>query len=152
MHNLSSTLHNLEIKFDIKERRKQVASLLVRSASESEIAYRLGVNQSTISRDIKVLKSESQQFVYDLAKSDLAYYYKQSLDGIEEAKKESWKIFLDDKISVRDKLLALKIIIQSDETRFKLLSEGPSVLAIKSLEDRLNRIEEMDESRQQINR
>lgn len=29
----------------------------------------------------------SQQFVFDLAKSDLAYYYKQSIDGIEEAKK-----------------------------------------------------------------
>jgi hypothetical protein len=29
-----------------------------------------------------------QQFVFDLAKSDLPYYYKQSIDGIEEAKKE----------------------------------------------------------------
>jgi len=120
-----------------------VASLLSKSLTEIEIAQKLEVDQSTISRDIKVLKQTSQQFVYDLAKSNLAYYYKQSIEGIEEAKKESWKIFLDDKISVRDKLLALKIIIQTDETRFKLLSEGPSVLAIKSLEDRLNRIEGM---------
>jgi len=30
----------------------------------------------------------SQQFVFDLAKSDLAYYYKQSIDGVEEAKKK----------------------------------------------------------------
>jgi hypothetical protein len=40
-----------------------------------------------------VLKSESKQFVYELAKSDLAYYFKQSLDGIHEAKKEGWRIF-----------------------------------------------------------
>ena len=33
----------------------------------------------------------SQQFVFDLANSDLAYYYKQSIDGIEEAKKEPWR-------------------------------------------------------------
>ena len=59
MHNLSSALHSLRIKFDIKERRKQVASLLARAANETEIAYKLGVNQSTISRDSKVLKSES---------------------------------------------------------------------------------------------
>ncbi|MGH9911666.1 MAG: hypothetical protein ACRD4W_04405, partial [Nitrososphaeraceae archaeon] len=45
-------------------------------------------------------------------------------------------------------LLALRLIIQSDETRFKLLSEGPGLLAIKSLEDRLNRIEKMGEQRQ----
>jgi IS30 family transposase len=45
--------------------------------TETEIAKELGVDQSTISRDIKVLKELSQRFVYDLAKSDLAYYYKQ---------------------------------------------------------------------------
>ena len=44
--------------------------------------------QSTIRRDVNVLKEMPQQFVFDLAKSDLVYYYKQSIDGIEEAKKE----------------------------------------------------------------
>jgi IS30 family transposase len=48
--------------------------------SETEIAKELGVDQSTISRDIKILKELSQRFVYDLAKSDLAYYYKQCID------------------------------------------------------------------------
>ncbi|MFY9965533.1 MAG: hypothetical protein WAK50_07315 [Nitrososphaeraceae archaeon] len=90
-------------------------------------------------------QSESQQFVYDLAKSDLAYYYKQSLDGIEEAKKEAWKIYNDEAVADREKLLALRLIMQADETRFKLLSEGPALLAIKSLDDRLNRIEGMEE-------
>ena len=69
-----------------------------------------------------MLKSESQQFIYDLAKSDLAYYYKKSLDRIEEARKESWKIYHDETVSVREKLLALKIIMDSDVLRFKLLS------------------------------
>jgi DNA-binding transcriptional ArsR family regulator len=134
-------LHNKKIK----ARRNQVASLLSKSFSETEIAQQLGVDQSTISRDIKVLKESA---LYDLAKSDLAYYYKQSIDGIEEAKKESWKIYNDQTVPIREKLLALKLIIQSDETRFKLLSEGPGLLAIKSLEDRLNRIERMGEQRQ----
>ena len=135
-------------KFKIEDRRRRVASMLARSMTESEIAQQLGVDQSTISRDIKVLKESAQQFVYDLAKSDLAYYYKQSIDGIEEAKKESWKIYNDQTVPIREKLLALKLIIQSDETRFKLLSEGPGLLTIKSLEDRLNRIERMGEQRQ----
>jgi DNA-binding transcriptional ArsR family regulator len=125
----------------IKTRRDEVGSLLSRSFSETEIARRLGVDQSTISRDVKVLKESAQQFVYDLAKSDLAYYYKQSIDGIEEAKKESWKIYNDQTVPIKEKLLALRLIIQSDETRFKLLSEGPGLMAIKSLEDRLKRIE-----------
>jgi IS30 family transposase len=130
-------IHNRKIK----ERREKVSFLISRSFTESEIAQQLGVDQSTISRDIKVLKLESQQFVYDLAKSDIAYYYKQSIDGIEEAKKESWKIYNDDTVPIREKLMALKLVIQSNEAGFKLLSEGPNVLAIKTLEDRLSKME-----------
>ena len=77
--------------FKIEERRRKVASLLAQSMTESEIAQALKVDQSTISRDIKVIKEKCQQFVYDLAKSDLSYYYKQSIDGIEEAKREAWR-------------------------------------------------------------
>ncbi|MFL6491911.1 MAG: hypothetical protein ACJ70O_02295, partial [Nitrososphaera sp.] len=48
------------------------------------------MDQSTISRDVKVLKEMSQQFVFDLA---YYYYYKQPIDGIEEAKKEAWRMY-----------------------------------------------------------
>ena len=139
MHKVNLTAHN----FKIEERRRQVASLLAQSMTESEIAQELGVDQSTISRDIKALKELSQQFVYNLAKSDLAYYYKQSIDGIEEAKREAWRIYHhnNNEVSVKEKLSALKLIVEANESSFKLLSEGPSILAVKSLEERLNKIE-----------
>jgi IS30 family transposase len=35
--------------------------------TETEIAEKLNVDQSTISRDIRALKEMSQQFVFDLA-------------------------------------------------------------------------------------
>jgi IS30 family transposase len=138
VHNLNCTAHS----FKIEERRRRVASLLAQSMTESEIAQQLNVDQSTISRDVKALKELSQQFVYELAKSDLAYYYKQSIHGIEEAKREAWKIYHNNNdVSLKEKLSALKLIVESNEARFKLLSEGPSVLAVKSLEERLNKIE-----------
>jgi IS30 family transposase len=134
---MSVDLHS----FKIEERRRKVSSMLAQSMTESEIAQQLNVDQSTISRDTKALKESSQQFVYNLAKSDLAYYYKQSIDGIEEAKREAWEIYHNNEVSVKEKLSALKLIVESNEARFKLLSEGPSGLAIKSLEERLNKIE-----------
>jgi len=60
--------------------------------TETEIAQELKVDQSTISRDIKALKALSQRFVFDLVKSDLAYYYKQCIDGIEEVRRKGWEI------------------------------------------------------------
>jgi predicted transcriptional regulator len=142
--------NNNNNKFKIEERRKEVASMSAQSMTETEIAEKLNLDQSTISRDVKALKEMSQQFVFDLAKSDLSYYYKQSIDGIEEAKKEAWRIHKDNNTSFREKLAALKLIIEGNEARFKLLSEGPSVLAMKSLEDRLNKIESLEAG--QVNR
>ncbi len=64
--------------------------MLAQSMTESEVAQKLGIDQSTISRDVKALKELSQRFVYDLAKSDLAYCYKECIDGVEEVKKKAW--------------------------------------------------------------
>jgi DNA-binding transcriptional ArsR family regulator len=118
-------------KYKIEDRRRRVASLLAQSLTETEIAKKLNVDQSTISRDIKVLKKLSQQFVYDLAKSDLAYCYKQCLDGIEEVKRRSWDIFNGiNNFSTRDKLLALKLIMDCNEAKFALFKEGLASLLL----------------------
>jgi len=113
--------------------------------TEQEIADKLGVDRSTISRDIKVLKQLSQRFVFDLAKSDLAYYYKQCIDGIEEVRRKGWEIFKgqnnNSNLTSRDKLLALKVIRECNEAKFALFKGGPSIMHIKSLEERMQNIE-----------
>lgn len=99
MHILILAVH----KYKIEDRRRRI------TMTETEIAKKLRVDQSTVSRDIKVLKNMSQQFVYDLAKSNLAYCYKQCFDGIEEVKR-GWDIF--NNLTTRDRLLALKWIME----------------------------------------
>ena len=56
------------------------------------------MDQSTISKDIKILKELSQQFVYDLPRSDLGYYYEQCIDGVEEVRRKGWDIFKKNKL------------------------------------------------------
>jgi IS30 family transposase len=145
MHKTSVTLHNFKNnnnnKFEIEERRRKVSSLLAQSMTENEIAQELGVDQSTISRDIKVLKEQSQRFVYDLAKSDLAFYYKQCIDGIEEVRRKAWEMLRNNSLIEKDNLSALKVIKECNEAKFSLLKDGPSVMNLKSLEERLNKIE-----------
>jgi hypothetical protein len=146
MHILNLSVHTM--KFKIEGRRRTVASLLAQSMTETEIAKKLNVDQSTISRDIKVLKKLSQQFVYDLAKSDLAYCYKQCLDGIEEVKRRGWDIFNGmSTLTTRDKLLALKLIMECNEAKFALFKEGPAIMQVKLLEERLVNIESREINR-----
>jgi predicted XRE-type DNA-binding protein len=85
--------NNNQHKFKIEERRKQVACLLARSLTQTEIARRLGVDQSTVSDDIKALKEMSQRFIYDLAKSDLHIITKVVWTASVRQKKEAWAMY-----------------------------------------------------------
>jgi|SRR5215211_402226 len=128
-------------KFAIEERRRRLASLLARSKTEQECAQELGVSQPTISNDIKALKEMSLQFVFDLAKSDLAHFYRQELKSIEEAKRICWNVCDNPDSTTKEKLLAAKIIISASEATSKLLAEGPAILSLQALEQRVSQVE-----------
>lgn len=129
-------------KYDIEARRNVVASMLARSMTEEEIAEQLQIDQTTVSRDIRVLKEMSNRFIFDLAKSDLAYYYRSCIDGIEAVKRRAWQIadMSDDDKKIA--LTALRLAKDCDIARFELFTNGPSVLNVKSLQDRIGIIEE----------
>ncbi|MGE5635084.1 MAG: hypothetical protein ACM3VV_07610 [Deltaproteobacteria bacterium] len=128
-------------KFIIEERRRLVAKLWAQSKTETEIARELHCNVSTICRDIKFLKKLSQQFVFDLAK-DLGFYYKSCIDTMDQIQQKCWNIFNNDnQVSQKDRLLALKIIRETCESKFSLLERGPSVMALNSLQERVEKIE-----------
>ena len=127
-------------RFIIEERRRLVAKLWAQSKSETEIAKELHCNVSTICRDIKYLKKLSHQFVFDMAK-DLGFYYKGCIDTMDQIQQKCWSIYNNDNISQKDKLLALKIIKETCESKFSLIEKGPSVMALNSLQERVEKIE-----------
>jgi hypothetical protein len=129
--------------YHIQERRKEVAQMLAQGHTETEIAQLLHVHVSTISRDVKVLKELSQRFVFDLAKGDLTYYYKQCIDGMDEIRREAWSLYKYGDwsqgvhLTVKEKIAALRLLKECGEAKFALLERGPSVLGVKGLEERL---------------
>jgi hypothetical protein len=139
--------NNRKSKFLIEERRRLVAKLWAQAKTETDIARELHCNVSTICRDIKYLKKLSQQFIFDLAK-DLGFYYKGCIDTMDQIQQKCWTIFNDDRISQKDKLLALKIIKETCESKFYLIEKGPSVMALNTLQERVEKIESSNESRQ----
>lgn len=142
-HNHDHKHDNDHKRFQVEERRRQVSCLIAQSKTETEIANRLGVDQSTISRDVTALKELSKQFVYDLARSDLAYYHKQCINGINEVQRKAWELFDKDnpELTPRDKLLALKVIKEGFIEKFDLFDKGPNMMAIMSMDERVRQIE-----------
>ena len=79
--------------------------------------------------------------------------YQTSIEGIKNVLKECWSIYtLDSNNTDKDitwfhKIAALKLAKECNEALFKLTAEGPSVMYVKLLEERLARIEaERDQS------
>lgn len=137
-------MHNK--KFLIEDRRRQISKFLAQSLTELEIAEKLNVDQSTISRDIKALKDMSNRFIFDLAKSDLAFYYLNCINGIDAVKKEVWDILKDPNLTTRDRLYSLKLLKEIEEAKFALVKDGPSIMNVQSLENRLMQIENRQSS------
>jgi IS30 family transposase len=127
-------------RLKLEERRRQVASLVAQSRTEKEIAQMLNVDQSTISRDIQALREESIHFVRDLAKSDLAFQFHQSIRGIDEVKRRLWDLILSEQSTTKEKIMAYRLIMVAEETRFRLLEKGPIVMGIQTAEQKLKRI------------
>ena len=139
--------HNM---IQIKERRENILVLLTKGMKGYEIAKELGVDASTVSRDIHYLIAQSQNYLNSLAKETLPFMYQTSIEGIKNVLKECWIIYtidsnnkdIDSKdISWFHKIAALKLAKECNEALFRLTTEGPSVMHVKLLEERLERIE-----------
>ena len=76
--------------------------MVTQSYTEVEIAAKLGVDNTTISKDIKALKLISQQFIYDITKSDFTFYYKQCLDAVKLILRKQWEIADKEHITMQD--------------------------------------------------
>ena len=122
----------------ISERRQKLWTCLTKGMKTYEIAKELNTDHSTISRDIKYLTAQSQNYLNNLAKETLPFMYQTSIEGIREVIRECCNIYETDE---EDKLAVLKLIKECHESVFKLVDEGQSVMYVKQLQEKLIQIE-----------
>src|SRR4051812_19986227 len=134
----------------INERRQKLFSLLCKGMKGYEIAKELKVTEATVSRDINFLTEQSQSFLNNLAKQTLPFMYETSIEGIRSILQECWKIYNIDLtdptnlvegkyqgINWSHKMSALKLARECNQSYFECLSQGPSIMQLRILEDKL---------------
>ena len=124
----------------IEWRRDKVFDLFAKGHTQTEISRILNIPKTNVCRDIQFLKKMSHEFVLDLSK-ELGFYYKGCIHTMDQIQQKCWSIFNNDNVSQKDKLLALKIIKETCEPKFSLIEKGPSVMALNSLQERVEKIE-----------
>ena len=126
-------------------RREKVLVLLTKGLKGFQIANELGVDPATISRDIHYLSKESNNSLNSLVKETLPFMYQTSIEGIKTVLNECWNIYnnkdVDHEVTWMNKLNALKLAKECNESLFKLVAEGPSLVYLKELEERLEKVE-----------
>ena len=108
-----------------ENRLAQVISLYSKGLSQYEISQQLGVNQSTISRDIQFLQQEAKKKIWKYLNEDILFEYLRYIVGSNEISKNLWEIVQDKNISIKDKNNALSLLNQSYNKRLEILVKGP---------------------------
>jgi hypothetical protein len=129
-------------RFIIMERRERVLLLLAQGLNECDIASELKVGQSTVARDIKQIKKESQTVIQDIAEETLPYEFGKCLKSLGNVSKECWNIFEDPsgKWTNKDKINALKLVRETERIRFEVLLNGPVNLYVQQLVEEVNQL------------
>ncbi|MFZ0345407.1 MAG: hypothetical protein WAL24_09635 [Nitrososphaeraceae archaeon] len=130
---------------EVRARRQTVWLMLTKGTQQNQIAKTLGVCEATITKDVKALQDQSDQFLTDLARKTLPFMYEKSIEGITRVLEESWKIYNTDpqenpEITEGHRLNALRLAKDCNESLMKLFIDGPAVIAVRRVRDQLNEV------------
>jgi predicted transcriptional regulator len=127
----------------IAERREKIMILLTKGLKGYQIAQALNITPSMVSRDISYLSKESNNNLKSLVQHSLPFLYSTSIEGIKSVLKECWNVYESDNASISylHKLNSLKLAKECNESLFKLVAEGPCLVYLKELEERLEKVE-----------
>jgi hypothetical protein len=120
-------------RINITNGRTTVWDYICKGMQMSEIAANLGVDKSTISKDIKFLVRDSQKYLNDMAKQTLPFMYRQSIEGMQQILLECWARHRKD-----GNLFALRLALDCHKEIFNQAANGVSVLAVKKITENAN--------------
>jgi hypothetical protein len=122
------------------ERRQKLWTLMLKGYNPQSMSKALNVSHVTIYNDLKFLTKKSKQYVYDMAKGTHVLMYQRAIEGIGLALETAWIKFNDPKVPEKQKLGYLALTKACNESMFSLTANGVSVLALKNIIERANRL------------
>jgi predicted transcriptional regulator len=108
-----------------ENRLAKVISLYSKGLNQEEIAHELHVTQSTVSRDLQLIKQESKTQIEKYLREDILFEYLRYIAGSNEISKKLWDIVQDESATRKEKTNALAQLTQSYNSRLQILTAGP---------------------------
>jgi hypothetical protein len=139
-------------KQEVAYRRERVFTWIASGKHPREIAAELILNEKTIKRDLHYLMGVAKQEIKSYVEQRLPWEYQKSLAVLDEIKRRAFELADKSEIN-RDKIMALRLAAEAETSKARLLAEGPGVVALQDIQNKVNRLESQQFSqsiRQQI--
>jgi len=135
-------------RYLVKQRRERVLVMLSQGLNETEIAKNLLVDVSTICRDVKAIKKDSQRSIQLIVDDILPFEFGKSLLSLNNINKFCWGIVHDKskKWTGKDKINAMKFIKDTERTRFEILTNGPLNLEVIHLREQVEDLKQDEDT------
>jgi predicted transcriptional regulator len=124
-------------------RREKVLELASTGLSQQEIAAKLLVSQKTVSNDLRYICAMANEEIKKYIEDRLPFEYFRSLKMLDVLKKNAMSIYENTSEGDKTKLMALKLVGELIVSYTRIVSEGPGVLAMNDIQERLTRIEDL---------
>ena len=119
-------MQELSTKIQVEWRRRQVFELSSKGLSQVEIARKLQIHESTISRDIDYLREQSKENIRKYVEERLPEEYEKCLVGLTAIQREAWSAA--EKIQdTREKIQALSLAKDCYGMKLELLTNATVV-------------------------
>jgi hypothetical protein len=121
----TSTSNIAILDIERENRLAKVISLYSKGLNQEEIAQELQVDQSTVSRDLQLIKQESKKKIEQYLRDDILFEYLRYIAGSNEISKKLWDIVQDESVTRKEKTNALAQLTEAYNSRLQLLTAGP---------------------------
>lgn len=123
---------------EIMKRREQIAILLGKHLSQTEIAQTLGLDDWTVSRDIKKLMGFADYKIRELPK-EYSFIFLNEINGLDNNIKDA-ELILANSDSDKIRLMAINTLAKCRQIKMELLNTGPMVSAVRGLNEEVQRL------------
>ena len=113
-----------------ENRQAKILALHSKGLTQSEIAGKLGVDQSTVSRDLNHIKKESRNYIEKYVAETVPFEFNSCLTGLGQIIKKLWDIIEEDDgkdgtTTSKDRMAAITLLMKCYRTRLDILIGGP---------------------------
>jgi len=96
--------------------------------SQSEIAHKLNVNQSTVSTDLAEIRKKTRNSLDLYVKDEIPNEFQIYISGLNQIIKNLWEMVEDEenaRITIKDRVYLLSLLMQCYSRRIEMLVGGP---------------------------